>query len=80
MRLNGSTIGASMMTLVLGVGYGMARADQLLMEDGRILTTARTMAAVLLDKDPQLNDPAHQRVRRHLQATNRQQGSWSRIS
>jgi len=38
MRLNGSTIGASMMTLVLGVGYGMARADQLLMEDGRILT------------------------------------------
>jgi len=57
---------------------GLKIAD--LREDGRILTTARTMAAVLLDKDPQLNDPAHQRVRRHLQATNRQQGSWSRIS
>ncbi len=37
MRLNGSTLGTSVMMLALGGGFVSARADQLLMEDGRVL-------------------------------------------
>lgn len=51
-----------------------------LARDGRILQTARELAARILDDDPKLEKPEHQRLRLFYDKNSRQFRVWSRIS
>ncbi len=51
-----------------------------LAQDGRILQTAREMAARLLDDDPSLERPEHAPVRKYMELMGRKVKGWSRIS
>lgn len=51
-----------------------------LARDGQILAAARDIAAQILDKDPALAAPEHQRLRQQLTADSREARVWSRIS
>lgn len=51
-----------------------------LAKDGRILQTAREIAARILDDDPALQRPEHQPLRRYLETNKKEAKVWSRIS
>ncbi len=51
-----------------------------LAKDGRILQTAREVAAQILDQDPDLLYPQHQPLRRQLEADSKNNKMWVRIS
>jgi ATP-dependent DNA helicase RecG len=51
-----------------------------LAQDGPILSAARDIARRILESDPDLCAPEHQRLRQHLDALSRQNREWSRIS
>ncbi len=51
-----------------------------LARDGRILQTAREVAAQILDQDPELQLPAHRPLRMQLEAESRSTRQWVRIS
>jgi len=51
-----------------------------LARDGRILQTAREVAARILDDDPKLERPEHHPVRWYLEKYGKQLKGWSRIS
>lgn len=51
-----------------------------LAKDGRILQTARELAARLLDKDPNLALPEHQPIRQYADQHGKKLKAWSRIS
>ncbi len=51
-----------------------------LAQDGPILSAARDIARRILESDPDLCAPEHQRLRQHLDALSRQNRQWSRIS
>ncbi|TXB65563.1 ATP-dependent DNA helicase RecG [Phaeodactylibacter luteus] len=51
-----------------------------LARDGRILQTAREVAARILDDDPQLERPEHHPAKWHLEKHGRKLKGWSRIS
>ncbi|MEO0776617.1 MAG: ATP-dependent DNA helicase RecG [Bacteroidota bacterium] len=51
-----------------------------LARDGRILQTAREVAARILDDDPQLEKPIHQPIKWYLETHGKQLRGWSRIS
>jgi ATP-dependent DNA helicase RecG len=51
-----------------------------LAKDGRILQTAREIAARILDDDPALQRPEHQPLRRYLETDKKEAKVWSRIS
>ncbi|TNE59396.1 MAG: ATP-dependent DNA helicase RecG [Bacteroidetes bacterium] len=51
-----------------------------LARDSQVITAAREIAARILDADPALGQPEHQRLRVHLEATGKEAKVWSRIS
>lgn len=51
-----------------------------LAKDGRILQTAREIAARILEDDPNLERPEHQPIRNFLAKTQKKFKAWSRIS
>lgn len=51
-----------------------------LAKDGPILTAARDIAKRILEADPELTEPEHQRLREHLASTGKEARLWSRIS
>ncbi len=51
-----------------------------LARDGRILQTAREIAARILDHDPRLEQDIHQRLRQYMEANSKKFRVWSRIS
>lgn len=51
-----------------------------LARDGRILQTAREVAARILDDDPQFQKPEHQRLKFFMDKNSKQFRVWSRIS
>ena len=51
-----------------------------LTEDGRILETARHLAIVLLQKDPNLSLPEHKSTISHLVKMRNKNQNWGRIS
>ena len=51
-----------------------------LAKDGRILQTAREIAARILDDDPALQRPEHLPLRRYLEEDKKEAKVWSRIS
>ena len=48
--------------------------------DGRILQTAREVAARILDDDPEMNRPEHLDMKRFLETQEKKRKGWSRIS
>lgn len=48
--------------------------------DGPILAAARDCALQILEQDPALSAPEHQRLRQHLASEGRETRAWSRIS
>jgi ATP-dependent DNA helicase RecG len=51
-----------------------------LAKDGRILQTAREIAARILEKDPALEHPRHQSMKKYLDTHYKKARGWSRIS
>jgi ATP-dependent DNA helicase RecG len=51
-----------------------------LSRDGQVLAAAREIAAGILENDPALQAPEHQRLRLYLEQTARETRMWSRIS
>ncbi len=51
-----------------------------LSRDGRILQTAREVAARILDNDPNLEKPVHQSIKWYLETHGKKLRGWSRIS
>jgi len=51
-----------------------------LARDGRILQTAREVAAQILDNDPDLTQAEHYPLRRQLEADKKKSKAWSKIS
>lgn len=51
-----------------------------LARDGQILSAARDIAAQILEKDPALAAPEHQRLQQHMAAAAKESRVWSRIS
>jgi len=51
-----------------------------LARDGQILAAAREIATQILEKDPALAAPEHQRLRQHLVSEGKEAKVWSRIS
>lgn len=51
-----------------------------LAKDGRILQTAREIAARILDDDPALQRPEHQSLKHYLETDKKEAKVWSRIS
>jgi len=51
-----------------------------LTRDGQILTAAREIATGILEKDPGLTAPEHERLRQHLASEGKDARVWSRIS
>lgn len=51
-----------------------------LAKDGRILQTAREIAARILDDDPALQRPEHQSLKHYLETDKKEAKLWSRIS
>jgi ATP-dependent DNA helicase RecG len=51
-----------------------------LARDGQIVAAARDIAADILEKDPYLEMPQHERLRHYMEAHKKETGLWSRIS
>jgi len=51
-----------------------------LAKDGRILTESRAAAQAILNEDPELAQPAHGNIRRHIESLPATAVNWSRIS
>ena len=51
-----------------------------LARDGQVLAAAREIAAGILDADPALQSPEHERLRQHLETEGKDARVWSRIS
>jgi ATP-dependent DNA helicase RecG len=51
-----------------------------LARDGQILAAARDIATRILEEDPLLDKPEHERLRLQLEATGKEARVWSRIS
>ncbi len=51
-----------------------------LAKDGRILTESRAAAQAILQEDPELAQPAHGNIRRHIESLPATAVNWSRIS
>ncbi len=51
-----------------------------LARDGQIIAAAREIAAGILEKDPALTAPEHQRLLEHLTSQGKESKVWSRIS
>lgn len=51
-----------------------------LSKDAKILQESRAAAQTILEEDPQLEQPQHENLRRHIQSLNKNTVNWSRIS
>ena len=51
-----------------------------LIQDEKLVTYTRNFAQQLLDKDPNLSQPEHQRIARHLAKMLRENTDWGKIS
>ncbi len=58
--------------------FGLNIAD--LAKDAAILTTAREIALRILDSDPEMNEPQHTAIKRHIDHRYRNLQDWSSIS
>ncbi len=51
-----------------------------IVKDGKLMTTARTIATTVLDEDPELKEEYNAPVLRYLKTLQARKGDWSRIS